>query len=211
MIGLIGKKIDMTTAYDDKGRSTPCTILQVGPCVITQIKTIESDHYNAIQLSYDEKKEKNTANPLRKHFQKANTTPKKKVAEFKNFAQKYNKALELGSTLKAQDLFKEGDLVHVTANSKGKGFQGVVKRHGFKGTKEITHGQKATKRAPGAIGACATPSRVFKNMKMAGQMGNEQVTLQNLTIIKLIPEQNIIIVKGSVPGPKKNYITLIKK
>ena len=201
----------MTTTYDEKGRNTPCTVLQAGPCVITHIKTATKDQYEAVQLAYDEKKNKNTTQPLLKHFEKANTTPKKKLVEFKNFTQDYPTDLKLGDTIQASDVFQEGDSIDVVANTKGKGFQGVVKRHKFSGVGERTHGQHNRERAPGAIGACSTPSRVFKGMKMAGQMGNKRKTVQNLKIIKIIPEENLVIVKGSVPGPNKNYLVLNKK
>lgn len=211
MIGIIGKKVGMTTTYDERGRNTPCTVLQAGPCVITQIKTATKDQYDAVQLAYDEKKNKNTTKPLLKHFEKANTTPKKKLVEFKNFTEDYPSDLQLGDTIQASDVFREGDKIDVIATTKGKGFQGVVKRHNFSGVGQRTHGQHNRDRAPGAIGACSTPSRVFKGMKMAGQMGNERKTVQNLKIIKIIPEENLIIVKGSVPGATKNYLVLNKR
>ena len=210
MVGIIGKKIGMTNAYDQNGRNIPCTVLQAGPCVITQIKTIEKDQYSAVQLAYDEKKEKNTTNPLKNHFKKADTTPKKRLVEFRNFSPQHTQEVKLGDIIQVNDLFQEGDAIHVTAKSKGKGFQGVVKRHGFSGVGERTHGQHNRERAPGAIGACSTPSRVFKGMRMAGQMGNKKKTVQNLKIIQIIPEKNIIIVKGAVPGPKNNDIVLKK-
>lgn len=208
MTGIIGKKVGMTTTKDEKGDCVPCTVLEAGPCVVTQIKEIEKDKYNAVQLAYDEKKPKNTTHPLQKHFEKANTTPKKKLVEFKNFAQDYPKDLNLGDTIQVSDVFQEGDKINVIGNSKGKGFQGVVKRWGFRGVGERTHGQHNRERAPGAIGACSTPSRVFKGMKMAGRMGGDRKTIQNLKIIKIIPEEGLLIVKGPVPGPKDNYLTL---
>lgn len=210
MIGIIGKKVGMTTGYDKEGRSIPCTVLQAGPCTVTQIRTTEKDQYEAVQLAYDEKKVKNTTKPLVKHFEKANTTPKKKLVEFKNFAQDYKGEVSIGDTIDAQ-IFEEGDLVDAVATSKGKGFQGVVKRHNFSGVGESSHGQKDRQRAPGAIGACSTPSRVFKGMKMAGRMGGERKTVKNLKIIKILPEDNLIIVKGPVPGNKKSYLVLNKK
>ncbi len=211
MAGIIGKKIGMTTTYDSKGKSVPCTVLHVGPCVVTQIKRIEKDQYNAVQLGYQEKKDKNTTQPLKKHFEKASTTPKKKLVEFKNFTDKHPGELQLGDTIQASDLFEEGEHVNITSTSKGKGFQGVVKRHGFHGVGERTHGQHNRERAPGAIGACATPSRVFKGMKMAGRMGGARTTVQNLRIIKIIPEENIVSLQGCVPGAKNTYLTLNKR
>lgn len=211
MVGFIGKKIGMTSTYNQAGNSIPCTILKAGPCTITQIKEIETDQYSAIQLAYDEKKPKNTTQPLQKHFDKANTTPKKKLVEFRNFRQHTTKKLQLGDVLQASDLFQEGDKINITANSKGKGFQGVVKRHGFHGVGQSTHGQKDRNRAPGSIGAGSSPSRVFKGMKMAGRMGNDRKTIQNLQIIKIIPQKNLLIVKGSIPGPPNAYLTLKKK
>ncbi len=207
MLGIIGKKIGMTTLYDD-GRSTPCTVIQGGPCTVTQIKTQETDGYQAVQLAYAEKKAKNTPKPLQGHFRKANTTPKRTLVEFKNFAQ--DLAVTLGQTLQPQDLFEEGEYVDAIGTAKGKGFQGVVKRHGFGGVGQRTHGQHNRERAPGSIGGASYPARVFKGMRMAGRTGGQRVKVANLRILKIIPEQNLIVVKGAVPGPKNAHIILEK-
>lgn len=205
MAGLLGKKIGMTSVFSADGINIPCTVLQVGPCVITQVKTIEKDGYNALQLSFDESKEKNTPKPLLGHFKKANTSPKHFVRELKAFEGEY----KLGDVLTAE-IFSEDNFVDVTGISKGKGFQGVVKRHGFSGVGGQTHGQHNRLRAPGSLGASSFPSRVLKGMRMAGRTGNKTVKMINLQIVKLIPEQNILVVKGSVPGPKGSYIIVEK-
>lgn len=205
MAGLLGKKIGMTSIFSAEGINIPCTVLQVGPCVITQVKTIEKDGYNALQLSFDDSKEKNTSKPLLGHFKKANTSPKHFIREIKNFQGEY----KLGDVITAE-IFSEDNYVDVTGKSKGKGFQGVVKRHGFSGVGGQTHGQHNRLRAPGSLGASSFPSRVLKGMRMAGRTGNKTVKILNMQIVKLIPEQNILVVKGSVPGPKGSYIIVEK-
>jgi large subunit ribosomal protein L3 len=205
MSGIIGRKIGMTSLFSADGKLVPCTVIEAGPCVVTQVRTVERDGYSAIQLGFGDKREKNTTKPLVGHFTKAGTTPKRKLVEFKHFEQ----SLELGQTITV-DLFQEGDFVDAIGTSKGKGFQGVVKRHGFGGVGGQTHGQHDRARAPGSIGASSFPSRVFKGMRMAGQMGNVRVKIQNLEVIKVYPEQNVIVVKGSIPGSKNGFITLEK-
>jgi large subunit ribosomal protein L3 len=205
MSGIIGKKIGMTTIFNN-GEAVPCTVIEAGPCVVTQIRSEENDGYSAIQLGFGEKKEKRTTKALVGHFKKANTTPKRKLVEFKEF----DKSFTLGETIRVEDVFEEGEFVDVSGNTKGKGFQGVVKRHGFSGVGQTTHGQHNRARHPGSIGACSYPARVFKGIKMGGRMGNTRVTIQNLRVLKLFPEKNLIIVSGSVPGPKNSIITLHK-
>ena len=203
MPGLIGKKIGMTSVFGADGRNIPCTVIEAGPCVVTQIRTVEKDGYAAVQLAYDEISEKHASKALKGHFEKAGTTPKRKLVEFKaDFAQE----LKLGDTLSVADVFGETSFVDVVGTSKGKGFQGVVKRHGFAGVGGQTHGQHNRLRHPGSLGACSWPSRVFKGMRMAGHMGNERVTVINLEVIKVMPENNLIVVKGSVPGAKGSYV-----
>jgi large subunit ribosomal protein L3 len=194
----------MTSIYDANGKYIACTIIQAGPCVVTQVKTPEKDGYSALQLAFDERKEKNTPLPLLKHFEKAGTTPKRKLAEFQ-----FDEPKQLGDIIDVS-IFSEGDYVYVVGTTKGKGFQGVVKRHGFGGVGERTHGQHDRERAPGSVGASSDPSRVLKGLRMAGRMGNERRTIQNLQVIKVMPEKNIIVIKGSVPGYKNSYV-LIKK
>ena len=205
MSGLIGKKIGMTSVFDAEGRNIPCTVIEAGPCVVTQIRTEETDGYAAVQLAYDEKKEKHTSAPLMGHFKKANTTPKCKLVEFAN---DFGKELQLGDTITVADLFVDGEdaWVDVTGISKGKGFQGVVKRHGFAGVGGQTHGQHNRLRAPGSLGASSWPSRVFKGMRMSGRTGGDRVKILNLKVIKVIPENNLILVKGSIPGAKGSYV-----
>jgi len=205
MSGIIGKKIGMTTIFNN-GAAVPCTVIEAGPCVVTQVRTEEADGYKAIQLGFGEKKEKRTTKALLGHFKKANTTPKRKLVEFKEF----DKEFALGETVKVEDVFTEGEFVDVSGNTKGKGFQGVVKRHGFGGVGQTTHGQHNRARHPGSIGACSYPARVFKGLKMAGRMGNTKVTIQNLQVLKLFPEKNLIIVSGSIPGGKNGIVTLHK-
>lgn len=205
MSGLIGKKIGMTSIYDASGKNIPCTVVEAGPCVVTQVRTIEKDGYEAIQLSFDEKKEKHTTAALKGHFAKSNTTPKKVVAEFTRFEVGHQKIQ--GDVLKT-DVFIEGEYIDVVGISKGKGFQGVVRRHGFQGVGQKTHGQHNRLRAPGSVGSSSYPSRVFKGMRMAGRMGNNRVKVINLQVAKIIAEKNIIIVKGSVPGHKGSYLIL---
>ena len=203
MSGLIGKKIGMTSIYDASGKVVPCTVIEAGPCVVTQVKTVEKDGYSAIQLAYDEKKEKNTTKSLKGHFEKAGTTPKKVLREFTRFEEGHQKSL--GDVLDVS-VFEEGEFVDVSGTSKGKGFQGVVKRHHFRGVGDATHGQHNRLRAPGSIGASSYPSRVFKGMRMAGQMGNAKVKVINLQIVKIVKEKNMLLVKGSVPGANGSYL-----
>ena len=203
MPGLIGKKIGMTSVFGADGKNIPCTVIEAGPCVVTQIRTVEKDGYAAVQLAYDEISEKHASKALKGHFEKAGTTPKRKLVEFKaDFAQD----LKLGDTLTVADIFEGVSYVDVVGTSKGKGFQGVVKRHGFAGVGGQTHGQHNRLRHPGSLGACAWPSRVFKGTRMAGHMGNARVTVFNLEVIKVMPENNLIVVKGSVPGAKGSYV-----
>jgi large subunit ribosomal protein L3 len=205
MPGLIGKKIGMTSIFTDQGKNVPCTVLEVGPCVVTQVRTLETDGYEAIQLGYGEKKEKRAGKALTGHLSKAKTSPKLKVQEFDGFLTE----LILGDVLDVE-LFVEGEYVDVTGVSKGKGFQGVVKRHGFHGVGDATHGQHNRLRAPGSIGAASYPARVFKGMRMAGRMGGDKVTIANLEVIKVMKEKNLMVVKGSVPGPKNSLLTIQK-
>lgn len=193
----------MTSIYDASGKIVPCTVIEAGPCVVTQVKTVEKDGYSAIQLGYDEKKEKNTTKPLKGHFAKAGTTPKKILHEFTRFEEGHKKSF--GEVLDVT-VFEEGEFVDVSGTSKGKGFQGVVKRHGFRGVGDATHGQHNRLRAPGSMGASSYPSRVFKGMRMAGQMGNAKVKIINLQILKIVKEKNLLVVKGSVPGANGSYL-----
>jgi large subunit ribosomal protein L3 len=204
MAGIIGKKIGMTSIYSAKGKNLPCTLIEAGPCVITQIKSEEIDGYNSIQLGFGEKKEKNTPKAMQGHFAKSKTTPKRKLVEFKGFND-----VNLGDTINV-DIFQEGEYVDVSGTSKGKGFQGVVKRHNFRGVGQATHGQHNRLRAPGSIGAASYPARVFKGMKMAGRMGGETIKVLNLQVVKVITDKNILVVAGSVPGAKGSYL-IIKK
>ncbi len=205
MSGIIGKKIGMTSIYDASGKNVPCTVIEAGPCVVTQIKTKETDGYEAIQLGFEDKREKLVSKPLKGHFAKAKTSPKKVLAEFTRFEPGHQK--EFGDVLTA-DIFIEGEYIDVVGISKGKGFQGVVKRHGFSGVGQATHGQHNRERAPGSLGASSWPSRVFKGMRMAGRTGGNRVKMINLQIMKLIPEKNLVVVKGSVPGPNGSYLIL---
>ena len=207
MPGLIGKKIGMTSVFGADGKNIPCTVIEAGPCVVTQIRTVEKDGYAAVQLAYDETTEKHTSKALKGHFEKAGTTPKRKLVEFKNFD---TTKVKLGDVLTVNDLELDlengADWLDVIGTSKGKGFQGVVKRHGFGGVGGTTHGQHNRLRHPGSLGASSWPSRVFPGMRMAGHMGNERVKVINLEVVKLIPESNLIVVKGSVPGAKGSYV-----
>jgi len=207
MSGIIGRKIGMTSIFnEDDGKYIPCTLVEAGPCVVTQIKTTEKDGYNALQLGYGEKKEKNTTSPLLGHFKKAKTTPKFKLIEFKNFGVDAS----LGDTLSIGQLFVEGDLVKAIGTSKGKGFQGVVKRHNFAGVGGRTHGQHNRGRHPGSIGACSFPARVFRGLKMAGRMGSDRVKVQNLKVLKVIADKNLILISGSIPGSNNSFVILEK-
>jgi large subunit ribosomal protein L3 len=203
MSGLLGKKIGMTSIFDANGKNIPVTVIEAGPCVVTQVRTKEKDGYDAIQLAYDDKKEKQTTAALKGHFAKAGTTPKRYVSEFSRF----EKRKEFGEVITV-DVFIEGEYVDVVGISKGKGFQGVVKRHGFAGVGDATHGQHNRLRAPGSIGASSYPSRVFKGMRMAGRTGSRRVKLINLQIVKIIPEKNLILVKGAVPGPINGHLKI---
>ena len=204
MPGIIGRKIGMTSIYSAEGKSLPCTVIEAGPCVVTQIKTQDRDGYEAVQLGFGEKKEKNTPNALKGHFKKANTSPKAKLVEFKGFDQ-----ANLGDTVLV-DIFEEGEFVDVIGTTKGKGFQGVVRRHGFGGVGQATHGQHNRLRAPGSIGACSYPARVFKGMRMAGHMGNKRRLASNLQVLKVIAEKNLVIIKGSIPGANGSTVTINK-
>lgn len=204
MPGLIGKKIGMTSTYSAEGKALPCTIIEAGPCVVTQIKTQDRDGYEAVQLGFGERKEKNTPKALKGHFAKSKTTPKSKLVEFDDFTD-----VNLGDTIDVT-LFEEGEFVDISGTSKGKGFQGVVRRHGFGGVGQSTHGQHNRLRAPGSIGACSYPARVFKGMRMAGQMGNKKTTVANLKVIKVLSEKNILVVKGSIPGANGSLVTILK-
>ena len=204
MAGIIGKKIGMTSVYSAEGKNLPCTLIKAGPCVVTQVKSEEKDGYSSVQLGFEEKKEKLTSKAMKGHFSKASTTPKKKIVEFKGFDE-----LNLGDTVTV-DIFQEGEFVDVVGTSKGKGFQGVVKRHGFGGVGQATHGQHNRMRAPGSIGAASYPARVFKGIKMAGRTGGERNKMINLKVLKVIPEQNVLVIKGSVPGAKGSYLIIEK-
>jgi len=207
MNGLIGKKIGMTNIFDQNGRNIACTIVEVGPCVVTQVKTREEDGYSALQLGFGEAKLKNTTKAQQGHFEKAGTGPKQKIVEFRDFniVEK-----QIGDVIKVEEVFTVGDMVDAIGTSKGKGFQGVVKRHGFSGVNDATHGQHNRLRAPGSIGAASYPARVFKGIRMAGRMGGDTVTVENLQVVKIDTEKNLIVVKGCVPGHKNAYVTVQK-
>ncbi len=205
MSGIIGKKIGMTSIFDANGKNIPCTVIEAGPCVVTQVKTPETDGYNALQLGFGDQKENRVNMPNMGHFKKAGVTPKKKMVEFRDF----DGEQQLGDTITVE-IFEEGEFVDVAGTSKGKGFQGVVKRHNFRGVGDATHGQHNRLRAPGSIGAASYPARVFKGMRMAGQMGNERVKVSNLQVMKVFPEKNLLVVKGAVPGPKNSYVIVEK-
>ncbi len=224
MNGLIGQKIGMTSVYDKAGKNVACTLVQAGPCVITQVKTEESDGYNALQLGFGDAKAKNTSKALLTHFDKAGTGPKKKVSEFRNFdvdglvSPTSEEGAEpaavaekgLGDVISVSEVFIEGDMISVVGTSKGKGFQGVVKRHNFKGVNDATHGQHNRQRSPGSIGAASYPARVFKGMRMGGRMGTDRVKVKNLEVIKIFPDKNLILIKGAVPGHKGAFVILEK-
>jgi large subunit ribosomal protein L3 len=204
MPGIIGRKIGMTSIFSAEGKSLPCTVIEAGPCVVTQVKTKDTDGYDAVQLGFGARKERNTPKALKGHFAKSNTEPKAKLAEFMQMDD-----LNLGDVVNCE-IFMEGEFVDVTGTSKGKGFQGVVKRHNFGGVGQATHGQHNRLRAPGSIGACSYPARVFKGTRMAGQMGNAKVTIANLQVLKVLGDKNLLVIKGSVPGPKGS-IVIVKK
>ncbi len=205
MAGIIGRKVGMTSIFDADGKNIPCTVVEAGPCIVTQVKTEATDGYNAIQLAFGEKKEKHASAGLKGHVKKANTTPKRKFVEFTDF----EKEFALGEEVTAS-IFSEGDFCDVIGTSKGKGFQGVVKRHGFSGVGGATHGQHNRLRAPGSRGASSWPSRVFKGIRTAGHMGSERVKMQNLQIVKVLPEQNLLLIKGAIPGHKGSFVMVEK-
>ena len=206
MPGLLGKKIGMTSVFSADGKNVPCTVIEVGPCVVTQVKTVDVDGYDALQLGFEQKKEKHTTQPMAGHFKKAGVAPQRHLAEFKGFEGDY----KMGDTITVDNLFNESDFVDIQGTSKGKGYQGVVKRHGFGGVGQSTHGQHNRLRAPGSVGACSYPAKVFKGMRMAGQMGNATVTVQNLQVLKVMPEHNLLLIKGSVPGSKGSIVIIEK-
>ncbi|MBA4311062.1 MAG: 50S ribosomal protein L3 [Chlorobiaceae bacterium] len=207
MSGILGKKIGMTSVFNEKGESIPCTIIEAGPCIVTQIKTKAKDGYEAVQIGFEDKKEKHVNKPMAGHFKKANVNPKKLVREFRNLdVTKY----QAGTEIKVESLFAAGDVVSVSGASKGKGFQGVVKRHHFGGGLR-THGQSDRVRAPGSIGSSSYPSRVFKGMRMAGRMGGTQITVKNLRVVQIIPESNLVLIRGSVPGYNNSYVEISKE
>ena len=207
MNGIIGKKVGMTSIYNEKGKNVSCTVVEAAPNVVTQIKSEDSDGYNAIQLAIGEKKEKNTSNSMLGHFKKAKTSPKHKLSEFRDFdaAEK-----GLGDEVAIADVFAEGDTVSVIGTSKGKGFQGVVKRYGFRGVGDATHGQHNRLRAPGSVGAASTPSKVIKGMRMGGRTGGKRVKTTNLKVVKILADKNLILIKGAIPGPKGGYVIIEK-
>jgi large subunit ribosomal protein L3 len=205
MSGIIGKKVGMTSIFGANGEAIPCTVLEAGPCVVTQVKTLDNDGYEAVQLAYGEKKEKHTSSAMKGHFAKSGTTPKQKLVEFKGFTEEK----KTGDVINVE-IFAEGEFVDVIGTSKGKGFQGVVKRHGFAGVGGQTHGQHNRLRAPGSLGASSWPSRVMKGMRMAGRMGNDRVKVQNLEVVKIVADKNLLIVRGSVPGARGSFILVEK-
>ncbi|MEM6645807.1 MAG: 50S ribosomal protein L3 [Bacteroidota bacterium] len=208
MSGIIGKKIGMTSIFDESGRNIPCTVIQAGPNVVTQVKEADgTDGYDAVQLAFDDKREKRTSKAMQGHFQAAGTTPKRQVVEFRDFTLD----VSLGDEVTASQLFEEGEIVDVAGTSKGKGFQGVVKRHGFAGVNDRTHGQHNRQRAPGSIGAASYPARVIKGMRMAGRMGNDRVTVKNLEVVRILEDHNAVLIKGAVPGPKNGYVEILKQ
>ena len=206
MPGIIGKKVGMTSVYSAAGKNIPCTVIEAGPCVVTQIKTQEKDGYTAVQIAFGDKKEKNTSQPLLGHFKKAGVSPKRFLAEFDGF----DNEVKLGDTITLEGVFAEGENVDVIGTTKGKGFQGVVKRHGFSGVGEATHGQHNRLRAPGSLGASSDPSRVFKGMRMAGRDGGARRTVQNLEVVKVLADQNLILVKGAIPGFNGSTVYIVK-
>lgn len=207
MNGLIGKKVGMTSIYDDKGKYVACTVIEAGPNIVTQVKTDDSDGYTALQLGFGEAKEKNTTAQLKGHFSKANTSPKRKIAEFRNSTLQKS----IGEQITVDEVFKPGDVVHAVGTSKGKGFQGVVKRHGFGGVGELTHGQHDRQRAPGSVGSSSFPSKVFKGIRMAGRTGGVRVKMKNLKVIKVFGEKNLLVVQGAIPGHTGSFVIIEKK
>jgi large subunit ribosomal protein L3 len=210
MSGIIGKKIGMTSVFDEQGQNIPCTVIEAGPCVVTQIKTEETDGDNSVQLGFGEKKDKHTTKALKGHLNKSKTTPKRKLVEFRNFRELFNGEVALGQAISVSNVFTEGDFVDAVGTSKGKGFQGVVRRHNFRGVGDATHGQHNRERAPGSIGAASYPSRVFKGMKMAGRMGGDRVKVLNLRVLKILEDKNLILISGAVPGAKNSVVILEK-
>ncbi len=210
MPGIIGRKVGMTSVFGPQGENIACTVIEAGPCVVTQVKNTESDGYRSVQLAYGERKEKNTPKALLGHFKKANTTPKSKVVEFRDFRAEFDGVAELGKEIRVQDVFAVGDFLDALGVSKGRGFQGVVKRHGFAGVGGQTHGQHNRLRAPGSMGNASFASRVIKGKRLGGRMGNDQVKVTNLQVVKILPDQNLIVVTGSVPGPKNSTVILQK-
>ena len=208
MSGIIGRKIGMTSVFDDAGNNVVCTVIEAGPCVVTQVKTEDTDGYAAVQIGFGDKKEKNTTKALQGHFGAAGTTPKRRLVEFCDFDADVD--LSLGAELKVDDVFAEGDRIHVIGTSKGKGFQGVVKRHGFGGVNDATHGQHNRQRAPGSIGQASDPSRVFKGTRMAGRTGGDRVTVKNLRVVRVLADKNALLVSGAVPGPKQGFVEIRK-
>jgi large subunit ribosomal protein L3 len=206
MSGIIGKKIGMTTVFGEDGKSIPCTLIEAGPCVVTQVKSVEKDGYKAVQLAFGEKREKSTTKALAGHYKKAGTTPKIKLVEFKEFEKEFN----LGDKIVISDIFNEGDFIDAIGTSKGRGFQGVVKRHGFNGVGGQTHGQHNRARHAGSIGSCSYPARVFPGMRMAGRMGNTRVKIQNLRVVKMLADKNLIVISGAVPGANNSFVILEK-
>lgn len=200
MPGIIGRKVGMTSIFGAEGENIACTVIEAGPCIVTQVKNVETDGYRAVQLAFGEKKEKNTSKPLLGHFKKANTTPKRDIVEFRDFRKEFDGMVELGKEIRVQDVFVEGDFLDAVGTSKGKGFQGVVKRHNFAGVGGQTHGQHNRLRAPGSMGNASFASRVPKGKRLAGRMGTDRVKVTNLKVVKIMPEQNLIVVSGSVPG-----------
>lgn len=210
MPGIIGRKIGMTSIYTPEGENIACTVIEAGPCVVTQVKNQETDGYRAVQIAFGERKEKNTTKAALGHFKKANTTPKKDVVEFRDFGTEFDAIAELGKEIRIADVFIEGDFIDAVGTSKGRGFQGVVKRHGFSGVGGATHGQHDRLRAPGSMGNASFAARVIKGKRLPGRMGNARVKLMNLKIVKIIADQNIIVVSGSLPGPKNSTVILQK-
>lgn len=210
MPGIIGRKIGMTSVFGTDGINIACTVIEAGPCIVTQVKNQETDGYRAVQLSFGEKKEKNTTKAALGHFKKANTTPKKNVVEFRDFRAEFDGLVELGKEIKVQDIFAEGEFLDAIGVSKGRGFQGVVKRHGFSGVGGQTHGQHNRLRAPGSMGNASFASRVPKGKRLAGRMGNDNVKVTNLQVVKIMPEQNLIVISGSLPGAKNSTVILQK-
>ncbi len=207
MNGLIGRKLGMTSIFTEAGKNVACTVVEMGPCVVTQVKTEDADGYESLQVGYGDKKEKNTTKQLAGHFKKASTSPKAKLVEFRDFdiAEK-----ALGETIKVEEVFEEGDIINAIGTSKGKGFQGVVKRHGFKGVNDATHGQHNRQRAPGSIGAASYPAKVFKGMRMGGRTGGKRIKVKNLEVLKIFPAENLLVVKGAIPGHKGSYVIIEK-